>query len=224
MCRLTSLLLTLSKGIGLRGDTLMTAEQFDKAYTSWTKGKLIRFCNLVATQVGRSPLAVLNEHTSSPLTPNLKLFNPTTVSTPLQQSTAPPSAVEGAAMLMQRGFPSRGAAFLSGNIQQEAGWYGQRESWNDVGAEAGGLVSWRAGRLDAIEKYYGKPIDQITNAQQLDYLEYELETYYPEADAIFRNAYASERQLIRASKIYWGYGIEGDRYGYARDILRQQNY
>lgn len=208
----------------LRGDTLMTAEQFDKAYTAWTKGEVDPVLQSIATQVGRSPLAVLNEHTSSPLTPNLKLFNPTTVSTPLQQSTAPASAVEGAAMLMQRGFPTRGAAFLAGNIQQESTWYGQRPSWNDVGAPAGGLVSWRAGRLDAIEKYFDKPIEQITNAQQLDYLEYELKTFYPEADALFRNPYATERQLIRASKMYWGYGEEGKRYRFARDILRQQNY
>ncbi len=208
----------------LRGDTLLSGEKFEKAYTAWTKGEIDPHLQSIATQVGRSPLAVLNESISSPLTPNLKLFTPTTVSTPIQQSTAPASAVEGAAMLMQRGFPSRGAAFLAGNIQQESTWYGQRSPWNDVGKDAGGLVSWRAGRLDAIEKYFGKPIEQITNAQQLDYLEYELKTFYPEADALFRNPYASERQLIRASKIYWGYGDEGSRYGYARDILRQQNY
>ena len=211
----------LSRYRPLRGDTLLSGDNYDKAYNSWTKGIVDPKLQNIASQVGRSPLAVLNEATSSPLTPNNKLFNPKVVSTPLQQSTAPLSSVEGASLLMQRGYPARGAAWLAGNIQQESTWYGQREPWDDVGAPAGGLVSWRAGRLDQIEQYYGKSIDQITNAEQLDYLDYELKTFYRSAYDIFINPYATDRQLINASYLYWRYGEVGDRFGYARDIERK---
>jgi hypothetical protein len=49
----------------------------------------------------------------------------------------------------------------------------------------------------------------------------ELKDKYPEADRIFRNPRSTDRDLIRASKAYWGYGEQGDRYTYARDIEAQ---
>ena len=50
---------------------------------------------------------------------------------------------------------------------------------------------------------------------------WEMETNYPEAYRIFMSPYSSDRDLIRASKQYWGYGHEGSRYSYARDVERQ---
>ena len=173
------------------------------------------------------PLSVLNSHASSGKTPSLPLYNPKQLTqTSLGSSTAPISAIEGAQMLMTLDFPVRGASWLAGNIQTESTWYGQREPWNDVGALAGGLPSWRAGRLKAIEAHYGRGIENISNADQLYYLKDELKTYYiPElkktAFDVFMNPYASERHLIKASIEFWGYGIEGDRYSQARNIERQ---
>ena len=42
--------------------------------------------------------------------------------------------------------------------------------------------------------------------------------YYKEADRIFRMENPTQRQLIRASNIFWGYGVEGDRYTNAERI------
>jgi hypothetical protein len=41
---------------------------------------------------------------------------------------------------------------------------------------------------------------------------------YPSAYRIFMNPHATDRQLIAASRAYWGYGEEGNRFGYAQSI------
>ena len=211
----------------LRGDILLSKEQFQQAYKAFGEGTVNPTLAAVADALGKSPLSVLNSHASSGLTPRLPLYNPKQLSqTSLGSSTAPISAVEGAQMLMSMNFPVRGASWLAGNIQTESTWYGQRKPWNDVGALAGGLPSWRAGRLNAIEAHYGRGIENISNADQLSYLRDELKTYYiPELEKsafdVFMNPYATERHLIKASIVFWGYGIEGDRYSQARNIERQ---
>jgi hypothetical protein len=125
------------------------------------------------------------------------------------------------------GFPSRGAAYLAGNIMQESSWNGMR-SWgqvkNDGTKRNGGLISWASwanapARLGAAEAFLGKPIDQATHSEQLDYMEHEMRTQYPEAYAIFSDPNASTPDLIKASKMYWGYGHEGDRYKFAEELL-----
>jgi len=211
----------------LRGDILLSKEQFIQAHKAFGEGRVNSALAAVADAVGKSPLSVLNSHASSGKTPRLPLYNPKQLSqTSLGSSTAPISAVEGAQMLMSMNFPVRGASWLAGNIQTESTWYGQRKPWNDVGALAGGLPSWRAGRLNAIEAHYGRGIENISNADQLSYLRDELKTYYiPELEKsafdVFMNPYATERHLIKASIVFWGYGIEGDRYSQARNIERQ---
>ena len=52
-------------------------------------------------------------------------------------------------MLMRRGLPARGAAWLSGNIQAESAWMGQRKQWvlDDGAGRNGGILSWNRGRL-----------------------------------------------------------------------------
>ena len=127
---------------------------------------------------------------------------------------------QGAQWFMREGYSVRGASYLSGNIQTEANWIPNRPPWNDVGAPAGGLASWRAERLDALQEFYGRPVQYISTEDQLKYLVHELTTnpMYKEADRIFRMENPTQRQLIRASKIFWGYGVEGDRYTNAERI------
>ena len=211
----------------LRGDILLSKEQFEQAHKAFGEGTVNPTLAAVADALGKSPLSVLNSHASSGLTPSLPLYNPQQLTqTSLGSGTAPISAVEGAQMLMTRNFPVRGASWLAGSIFTESKWYGQRKPWNDVGAPAGGLVSWRAGRLDAIQAHFGRNIENISNADQITYMINELKTYPvpglgKSAFDVFMNPYATERHLIKASIAFWGYGIEGDRYSQARNIERQ---
>ena len=52
----------------------------------------------------------------------------------------------------------------------------------------------------------------------MDALLWEMKNYYPNAYKTFMNPNASEGELIAASREYWGYGHEGARYDYARNI------
>ena len=45
--------------------------------------------------------------------------------------------------------------------------------------------------------------------------------YYRKAYEIFMNPWSSDRDLKRASIIFWGYGDEGARYQYAQDTFNQ---
>ena len=136
-------------------------------------------------------------------------------------------SVEGAQLIVAAGVPPRGAAWLSGNIQQESGWYGQRV-WGEVLGDGsdrnGGLVSWMDGvahnnfRLRRIEKHLGKSITQASDAEQVQAMLWEMKTYYKSSYAAFMNPNSTDGDLIRASKRFWGYGEEGSRYQYARNI------
>jgi|MDSZ01.2.fsa_nt_gb hypothetical protein len=140
----------------------------------------------------------------------------------LSNSLGPSDMSRGAQSLRSSyGFSERGAAYLAGNIQQESGWYGQRKPWDDVGAPAGGIVSWRADRLTAIENYYGKPISQMSNKEQMDYMVHEMRTKYPEEYQVFMDPNSTDSQLKQASMGYWGYGDEGARYKYADQLLNK---
>lgn len=127
----------------------------------------------------------------------------------------PTNVKEGAkALYTQFGLPKRAAAYLAANIQQESTWYGQRQPWDDVGAQAGGLVSWRAERLVRIEDYLGKPITQASNRDQIKALLWEMETYYEAQYRIFTNPLSNDAALRGASEDFWGWGVEGfDRFG-----------
>jgi hypothetical protein len=131
---------------------------------------------------------------------------------------APTSAVRGAQLLMSMGVPAKGAAWLAGNIQTESNWNGNR-TWDDGGALAGGLVSWRAGRLTNAANATGNgDIRNSSTQAQLRFMLDEMRSRYPAAYRVFMNPRATDRQLIRASKDYWVYGEEGARYSYAREI------
>lgn len=101
-------------------------------------------------------------------------------------------------------------------------------SWGEVAGDGtnrnGGLVSWASwshdsARLGRIESKYGKPINHITEAEQLNYMMEEMKNSYPSAYRTFMNPNSSDSDLRAASYQYWGYGIEGDRYQIARQLL-----
>jgi hypothetical protein len=141
-----------------------------------------------------------------------------------------PSASEGMKVLRSMGFPSKGAAYLAGNIQQESGWHGLRR-WGEVAGDGsdrnGGLISWMDDaernhyRLRQVERHYGKSIDKISESDQLAYMVIEMKKRNPSAYRVFMNPNATEGELQRASYQYWGYGHEGGRFTYARNLLAQ---
>jgi hypothetical protein len=134
----------------------------------------------------------------------------------------------GYQQLQSLGFPSKGAAYLAGNIQQESTWNGQR-SWGEVAGDGsdrnGGLVSWMDDaqrnhfRLQNIERYLGKPISQATDAEQIGAMIWEMKRRNPQAYRTFMNPNATSVELRKASRQYWGYGHEGRRYEYAEQLL-----
>ena len=160
-------------------------------------------------------------------------------SAPTLSSSGPISgdlnAASGMKALQGMGVPSKGAAYLAGNIQQESTWHGTRE-WGGVHNPTtgtmdgtnrnGGLVSWASwsndsARLGQIERAYGRNISQISEGDQLKYMMKEMRTSYPQAYATFMNPNASDSALRRASYQYWGFGHEGARYQYANKLLSQ---
>ena len=122
-----------------------------------------------------------------------------------------------------------GAAYLSGNIQQESSWNGMRSWGQELGdgtSRNGGLVSWASweddpARLGKIEEHYGKKIDEITEHEQLKWMIKELKQSYPGAYKIFTSEKSTIADLKKASKWYWGYGHEGERFNYADSIYKQ---
>lgn len=146
----------------------------------------------------------------------------------LDSSSTPPSMKQGFQALQSMGFPSRGAAYLAGNIQQESGWNGGRtwgEVMNDGSDRNGGLVSWMDDaqrnhfRLRNIEQYLGKSINEASTSEQLQAMVWEMKKRNPSAYRAFMNPNSTDIQLRRASREYWGYGHEGSRYSYAQSLL-----
>ena len=137
--------------------------------------------------------------------------------------------VSGAQGFMDMGFSKKSAAYLSGNVQQESSWRGQRDPWvlDDGAGTNKGLVSWNKSRITDAEKFLGKPLNKATNEEQMKFMQHELKTVpqYSEANKIFNDPNASDADLKRASKIYLGYGdsaahAEQGRFAYARSALQ----
>jgi hypothetical protein len=196
-------------------------------------------------ELGSVPKAVELTGTLSPAAQELINFKPTVprlqravapvsyiapgnTAVPARGSAQRPTLGQGFSLVLGMGFPERGAAYLAGNIMQESGWYGQR-TWGEVMGDGsdrnGGLVSWMDDaqrnhfRLRNIEKYLGKSIRDASTLEQLDAMVWEMKRRNPSAYATFMNPNATDAQLRKASRQYWGYGHEGARYGYARDLL-----
>ena len=222
----------------VRGDKLFDSAEILRMSEAYREsGELPENLVSMATTFGYTPLALLNQqraaYGAAPLTPpSIYQQDRSRLRNGDQESNGGDirTPLGGARALMSMGFPANGAAFLSGNIQQESGWYGQR-TWGEVMGDGsdrnGGLVSWMDGvahnnfRLTRIEQHLGKPISQASDYEQLEAMRWEMRTYYPEAYRIFNNPQSTERQLIRASRLYWGYGHEGSRYDVARSVREQ---
>ena len=216
--------ITRSEFNPVRGDRLFAPDALESYVDTYKEnGSFPQGLIDASETIGMSPLALLQQQLGAygmePVVPN-------TSGSGVDIS----SAEQGARVLMTKGFPARGAAFLSGNIAQESSWNGQRywgEVLNDGSDRNGGLVSWMDDadknhfRLRRIEERLGTPINQATDEQQIDAMIWEMKTYYPEAYSIFTNPYATERQLMDASRQYWGYGKEGSRYTTARQVQSQ---
>ncbi len=141
-------------------------------------------------------------------------------------ANGPSNMEEGVSYFRQQGFSAKGAAMLSANIQSESSWNGSRD-WGAVAGDGtsrnGGLVSWAQwsddpARLGAAEAFIGKPISQSTHAEQLEFMLHEMKTSYSDVWRIMRNPNATDAQLRRAAKAYWGYGIEGDRFRFYNNL------
>ena len=92
----------------------------------------------------------------------------------------------------------------------------------------GGGISWRGQRLRDLETYYGRPVQEINTFDQLRYMVKEMTDpnapwFYHKAYEIFTDPKATRRELIYASKLYWGYGVEGDRFTTAEELLKQNS-
>jgi hypothetical protein len=214
-----------------RGDKLFTTGEVRQVFTEWEAGRVSQLLMATADKLGITPLALLNQQlqahnfpaTAIPQNPDTPTRSTPRVSTPRTIN----NAVSGATYLIQRhNLPVRGAAWLAGNISQENGaWNGQRAYWtlDDGAGQNGGLVSWNRGRLQAAEKFFGRPLTQVPNNQQLDYLLSEMKTRNPDAYRIFMNPRSAEADLLRASKMYWGYEVAGNRVQYAQQTERALN-
>lgn len=208
-----------------RKDKLFDATTVEGFQQQFEEGRVSPALQKAAQKLNKTPLALLNEQLRAngmePILPTLSVNTPVRSGS---RSSAPlTSSVSGANYLMTtHGMTAKGASWLAGNIQTESGWNGQR-SWDDVGARAGGLASWRAGRLTALEQHFGRPVTQIPQRDQLDYLINDLRTNYPNQWRVFNNPRATDRMLLDASYQYWRWGEQGNRVSNAQQTFRQLN-
>ena len=212
----------------LRQDVLFTRDVVQRFREQMAEGKTDSFLASVADSVGLSPLALLTQQSN--------VYGLGRVPQPQFKGTDARTPVEGAKLLMSIGFPARSAAWLSGSIEQESSWLGQRKPWGAVynpttGQMDGstgnfGLLSWATfpgdrARVSRIEKFLGKPINQASDLEQVNAIKYELKNFYPESWRILSNPMASDRQLMRALKLYIGWGHTGRRFEVARQVESQ---
>ena len=185
---------------------------------------------LVAKNLNVSPRALINAQLEVSGLPSISALRQEQESVgPVGELSDIKNATDGMKVLQQHfGFPRKGAAFLSGNIQQESGWHGLRQ-WGEVAGDGtnrnGGLVSWaswanNSARLGAIERHYGKNIAQIPEIDQLKFMVLEMKRRNPSAYRTFMDPNASEAALRKASYQYWGFGHQGHRYDYAASLLK----
>lgn len=140
---------------------------------------------------------------------------------------------QGLNYLRGMGFPLQGAAYIASAISHESDWDGLRE-WGQVAGDGtsrnGGLISWAQwtndpARLGAIERHFSRPIDQISESDQLAYMKKEMQTSYPKAYRIFNNPNSLPAQLQWAVENYWGFDkrYTGTRYSHAEKLIAAGN-
>ncbi len=101
--------------------------------------------------------------------------------------------------------PSKGAAYIAGNIQELSRWHGNRR-WQTSKFPSidgqGNIVNIRAGigglsgvRLEALEKQFGTTIENVTEEDQLRWIINDIKTNYPMAWAILNNPNAKDSSM-----------------------------
>ena len=168
---------------------------------------------------GKPPIALIEQGTTTGFEPK--------AATP----GADLNATTGFRHLQSMGFPTRGSAYITSAISHESAWNGMRE-WGQVAGDGtnrnGGLISWASwhdnpARLGAIEKYFGRPISEISETDQLAYMKHEMISRYPKAYRIFTNPSASSADLQWAVSNYWGFDPKytGDRWVDAEALIKR---
>ena len=166
--------------------------------------------------------------------PPLSRIDPTEVQSVVPEGGNILDAKQGTQALMSLGLPLRGAAYLSSAIKHESSWDGNRKKWRvnvpgDDSTANGGLLSWAAfpgnsARLGRIEAYFGKPVEQVSEMEQLKYILHELNsnTDYRKSLRIFKNENASHEDLRFATWNYirWNKKYTGDRWTDAEALIR----
>ena len=164
--------------------------------------------------------------------PPLARVDPTEVQAVVPEGGNILDAKQGTQALMSLGLPLRGAAYLSSAIKHESAWDGNRKKWRvnvpgDDSTANGGLLSWAAfpgnsARLGRIEAYFGKPVEQVSEMEQLKYILHELKNSYPKQYRVFINANANPLDLQEATWQYikWNKKYTGDRWTDADALIR----
>ena len=166
--------------------------------------------------------------------PPLSRVDPTEVQAVVPEGGNILDAKQGTQALMSLGLPLRGAAYLSSAIKHESSWDGNRKKWRvnvpgDDSTANGGLLSWAAfpgnsARLGRIEAYFGKPVEQVSEIEQLKYILHELNSNsdYRKSLRIFKNENASHEDLRFATWNYirWNKKYTGDRWTDAEALIR----
>ena len=164
--------------------------------------------------------------------PPLSRIDPTEVQAVVPEGGNILDAKQGTQVLMSLGLPLRGAAYLSSAIKHESSWDGNRKKWRvnvpgDDSTANGGLLSWAAfpgnsARLGRIEAYFGKPVEQVSEMEQLKYILHELKNSYPKQYRVFTNANANPLDLQEATWQYikWNKKYTGDRWTDADALIR----
>jgi len=108
-------------------------------------------------------------------------------------------------LIKEGGLPLKGSAYLASTIQSLKGW--------DFNLEDKGQLScapWMDTpvRLAALEKHYGKKVNQITCREQLSYMIQEMKTSFPDSYRIFMDPNATKSALTKATYMYFGSGFD----------------
>lgn len=206
-----------------RGDKIFTEDQVAILSEAWDRGEVQRILSKRADELNVTPLALLNSQLRAYGQDSKLPAIPAGNGGPLPANGNFTNATQVASYLVTRHqLSNKAAAYITGSLQQENGSFnGQRAPWDDLGAKAGGLASWRAGRLDAIEKRFGRPITRISDAEQLDYMVEDMRQNYKASWRVLTTPNSTPRQLEKAIYGYWVYGAEGERFNYAQRILKQ---
>jgi hypothetical protein len=164
--------------------------------------------------------------------PPLSRVDPTEVQAVVPEGGNILDAKQGTQALMSLGLPLRGAAYLSSAIKHESAWDGNRKKWRvnvpgDDSTANGGLLSWAAfpgnpARLGRIEAYFGKPVNEVSEMEQLKYILHELKTSYKKQYRVFIDANAKPDDLKEATWQYikWNTKYTGNRWTDADALIR----